>query len=80
MWLLVSPLLQQAAIVLLMSYVGKVAHLLLLWLIKKMLKGLHWAANHTDIKTDDELVELLEKALELQAAEPAPPIEPPSKS
>lgn len=69
---LLAPFIRQIVIGLLLSYAGKVAHIFLLWLTKKLLLGLKWASKHTHMKLDDELVEILEKALELQAQEPGP--------
>lgn len=69
---LLRPILQQILIAFLLSYLAKFGHLFLLWLTKKLIKGLAWAAKRTDLKADDELVAIMQKALEQMPREVAP--------
>lgn len=64
------PIFREILFSVLLSYAGKVAHLCLLFTLKKLLGVLHWLAENTPYKGDDELVALLERALDLQEAEP----------
>lgn len=73
------PIFREILFSVLLSYAGKVAHLCLLYILKKLLQGLHWVSINTPYKGDDELVALLEKALDLQEAEPIPDTTLPDK-
>jgi hypothetical protein len=78
MWLILQPLMRQIALSILLSFAGKLGHLFLLWVLKKLLKGLHWAAKHTDITLDDEVLDLMDRALLLVEQEPVGPKSVPS--
>ncbi len=55
-----------------MPFLGKLVYLAALWLLKKLIKLIHYISTKTKVTWDDEIVELMEKSLKLQEEEPVP--------